>query len=77
MAAGLTAAATAGLALYALRTKSDWTLAGGALYCGLCALLAAALLGALLRPAGLHLLISLGGALLFAAYIVFDVQARA
>ena len=78
LAAGITAAATAALALYALQTKRDFTASGGILFSLLFAMLAAGVLSIFLpRSRGVEILLSGAGAALFSAYIAFDVQQMA
>jgi protein lifeguard len=75
MAAGITAAITVGLTLYALQTKYDFTTAGGILMGALIGLLVVGFVRLFFpRVPGLELAIAGFGALLFSAYIVFDVQ---
>lgn len=74
MAVTITAGITVGLAVYALRTRTDFTTKGGLLVSLLLALILAGFLGIILRSPLLDVLISAGGAALFGAYIVFDVQ---
>jgi FtsH-binding integral membrane protein len=74
LAVAVTGGVTAGLAAYAARAKTDYTAQGGLLFSALLALILTGLVGALTRSAGLDLLIAGGGALLFSAYIVFDLQ---
>lgn len=75
MAAAITAAITVGLTAYALQTKYDFTTAGGMLTGALVALLVVSFARFFLPH--IHLLelgIAGGGALLFAAFLVIDVQ---
>jgi len=74
VALGITAAVTVALAVYALTTKTDFSGSGPYLYTALLALLATSIAGLLLRMPALHLAISMGGAVLFALYIVYDIQ---
>ena len=74
LAVAITAGVTGGLAAYAARTKTDYTAQGGLLFSALLALIFTGLVGAFTRSAALDLLIAGGGALLFSAYIVFDLQ---
>lgn len=74
LAVMITAGVTVGLSLYALRTKKDFTMQGGLLMTLLLTLIFTSLVGAFMRSPVLDLMIAGGGALLFGAYIVFDVQ---
>ncbi len=74
IAAALTAGVTCCLAAYALQTKRDFTAAGGVLFTLLFCLLAASVLGLFFRASWYSVALSCGGALLFSAYIVCDVQ---
>lgn len=74
MAAGVTTAVVAGLTLFAMQTKHDFTTAGGCLMSLLFTLLAVSLMQFFLRLPWLHLAISAGGAALFSVYLVFDIQ---
>lgn len=71
---GITAAVTVALCLYAMTSKSDFTGMRDWLWAGLLSLLAAGLIGMVLRTPLLTLAISTGGAALFSVYIVYDVQ---
>jgi len=74
LALGITAAVSAGLTAYALQTKVDFTTAGGVLFSVLLTLCMTAFAAALFPTSGLRLAVACGGALLFSAYIVHDVQ---
>lgn len=73
---GLLIAATVSLALivYAAQTSVDFTASGGILYSALVVLSAVSLANWFLGFKTLHLLIAGCGALLFSAYLVYDVQ---
>jgi FtsH-binding integral membrane protein len=70
----ITAGVTLGLTVYAMRTKKDFTMQGGLLLTLLLTLIFTSLVGVFIRSPVFDLLIAGGGALLFGAYIVFDVQ---
>lgn len=74
LAVGLTAAITVGLTAYAMQTKRDFTTSGGLLVTLLLTLLFTGLFAAFTRSPAIHLLMGGAGALLFGAYIVYDVQ---
>lgn len=74
LAAGITAGVTVCLTLYALQTKRDFTAAGGILFALLFILVVASILGIFIRNSWLRIAVSAAGALLFAAYIIYDVQ---
>lgn len=74
LAVGLTAVITVGLTAYAMQTKRDFTMQGGLLLTLLLTLVFTGIFGALTRSPAIHLLMGAGGALLFGAYIVYDVQ---
>jgi FtsH-binding integral membrane protein len=74
LAVALTAGITVGLCAYAMQTQRDFTLQGGLLLAALLGLLLTGVLGALTRSAALQLLLAGGGAVLFACYLVYDVQ---
>lgn len=74
LSVGLTAAITVGLAAYALTTKTDFTMQGGLMVSLLLGLLMTGLLAAFTRSSAVQLLLACGGALLFSAFIVYDVQ---
>lgn len=75
LAAGITTAVVAALTVYALQTKYDFTTAGGMLTGALLALILvsfAAMFFPAVKP--IELIISGGGALLFSAFLVVDIQ---
>ena len=74
LAAGLTLCSTAGLALYAHRTRRDFTMMGAGLSTALLLLLAVGLLQIWFPDQLLQTLVAAGGALLFSVYIVYDMQ---
>jgi FtsH-binding integral membrane protein len=76
LALALTASLTAGLAIYAMRTKTDFTASGGILFACLLGLITASFLMFWLRTPVTQMLLAGGGALLFCVYIVYDVQVR-
>jgi len=69
-----TGAVSLALIVYAVQTSVDFTASGGILYSALVVLLVVSLAEHFLGFKTLHLLIGGCGALLFCAYIVFDVQ---
>eukprot|EP01023_Acetabularia_acetabulum_P068179 TRINITY_DN9582_c0_g1_i3.p3 TRINITY_DN9582_c0_g1~~TRINITY_DN9582_c0_g1_i3.p3 ORF type:complete len:239 (-),score=39.05 TRINITY_DN9582_c0_g1_i3:150-866(-) len=72
---GITAIITIALTIYASQTKYDFTMCGGVLLGFLIALIVASLLGIFLFPGRIFSAVIGGvGALLFSAYLVFDVQ---
>lgn len=70
----MTAALTIGLCLYAVYTKTDYTMMGGMLTVLLLGLIIFGFIAALANVAFLKTLYSALGAILFSIYIVFDVQ---
>ncbi len=74
LALALTASLTTGLAIYAMRTKTDFTASGGMLFACLLGLLTAGFFMVWLRTPAAQMVLAGAGALLFCAYIVFDVQ---
>ena len=75
LAAGITCFIVAGLAAYALQTKYDFTTQGGLLTGLLLALIVTSVVGIFLPGVKLlELAISGGGALLFSAFLVVDIQ---
>lgn len=74
LAVALTALITVGLTVYAMQTKRDFTMQGGLLLTLLLTLVFTGLFAAFTRSPVMHLLLGGLGALLFGAYIVYDVQ---
>jgi FtsH-binding integral membrane protein len=74
LAVMITACITGGLALYALTTKKDFTMQNGLLLTLLFTLIGAGLVNVFVRSSAMELALAAGGALLFGAYIVVDVQ---
>lgn len=74
LAVAITGGVSASLAVYAHRTKTDYTARGGALLTALTALILTGLVGALTRSSAFEVMLAGGGALLFGFYIIFDVQ---
>lgn len=70
----ITAAVSLALIVYALQTSVDFTASGGMLFSAVVVLLVVSLAEQFLGFKTLHLLIGGCGALLFCAYLVFDVQ---
>ena len=74
LAVALTALITVGLTVYAMQTKRDFTMQGGLLLTLLLTLVFTGLFAAFTHSPVMHLLLGGLGALLFGAYIVYDVQ---
>lgn len=74
LAFGLTAGLTAGLAIYAMRTKTDFTTAGAFLYSVLMCMIFAGIVGFFIRTSAFNMALSGCGAVLFSVYIVHDIQ---
>mmetsp|Transcript_4850 Transcript_4850/g.8423 ORF Transcript_4850/g.8423 Transcript_4850/m.8423 type:complete len:250 (-) Transcript_4850:1572-2321(-) len=74
LAGGITTGVVAGLALFATQSKVDLTPGGGILMTLLFTLLFASVLQAFIHVSWLELVVCAGGALLFSAYLVFDIQ---
>ncbi|XP_012223413.1 protein lifeguard 4 [Linepithema humile] len=64
-----------GLTAYTFQTKRDFSFLGFGLFLGLWCLLIGGLLQIFIQSSALELAISIGGALLFCLFIVFDTQA--
>ena len=73
-AAGLTAAATFGCALYAIMSRRSFSHWGGFLFAALLVLLVASIIGMFVHSTMLHLALSVAGALLFTVYLLFDIS---
>jgi protein lifeguard len=75
LAAGITTSIVAALALYALQTKYDFTTQGGLLTGLLMALILVGIVGIFIpHVKAFELIVSGGGALLFSAFLVVDIQ---
>jgi FtsH-binding integral membrane protein len=74
IAAGLTAAIVVGLTLYAIFTKTDFTVCGGILVVCMIALIIGGIIGIFIRNKWLHLVLSILGVIVFGIYLVFDTQ---
>lgn len=72
-ALGLTAAVTAALTIYTLRSKQDFSFMGAGLGASLWVLILGGLVASLTGSASLHFAMAVGGALIFSLYIIFDV----
>mmetsp|Transcript_13543 Transcript_13543/g.11611 ORF Transcript_13543/g.11611 Transcript_13543/m.11611 type:complete len:86 (+) Transcript_13543:452-709(+) len=72
LAAFVTAAVVIGLTIYAIRTKSDFTIMGGMLYIILSALIMIAFLNFFIRSSILQMGLSFAFACLFGIYLVYD-----
>lgn len=70
----ITAAMTGGLVLYALTTKSDFTVWGSSVFLFGMAVFAAGILGMFYKAAWLHILLSLAGVLVGGVYLIYDLQ---
>jgi modulator of FtsH protease len=73
-AAGLTGAATFGCALYATTSRRSFSHWGSFLFAGMLVLLVASLIALFVQSTLLHLVISAVGALLFTAYLLYDIS---
>eukprot|EP00200_Dunaliella_tertiolecta_P017200 CAMPEP_0202409954 /NCGR_PEP_ID=MMETSP1128-20130828/18084_1 /ASSEMBLY_ACC=CAM_ASM_000463 /TAXON_ID=3047 /ORGANISM="Dunaliella tertiolecta, Strain CCMP1320" /LENGTH=239 /DNA_ID=CAMNT_0049015389 /DNA_START=61 /DNA_END=780 /DNA_ORIENTATION=+ len=71
---GMTAAVSAGLTLYALKSRHDFTSMGGFLYSMLLSLVFGMFLNLFLGVPAMSLFLSMGGAALFSVYLIYDVQ---
>ena len=74
LAAGITTMIVAGLTCYALQTRYDFTTQGGILMGALLALIIAGFVGMFFHYKIFELILSAGGALVFSAFLVVDVQ---
>lgn len=74
IAAGITIAVTIGLTLFALQTKIDFTLYSGVLFSILIILFVFGFFSIFFRNSIISLVYAAVGALLFSAYLVYDVQ---
>lgn len=74
MAAGITAVVSLGLTIFAFQTRWDFTMMGGILFVFLIVLICFGLLCAIIRNRYATLAYASLGALIFAAYLVFDTQ---
>jgi len=70
----LTLAVLVGLTLYTFQTKRDYSAMHSGLFAGLCILLLGGILQLFFHSTIFELVISIGGALLFCLFIVFDTQ---
>ncbi|KAI8497084.1 PREDICTED: protein lifeguard 1-like [Branchiostoma belcheri] len=73
-AAGITAVVALSLTIFALQTKIDFTVMGGCLFVFLIVLLCFGLLCAIIRNQYANIAYASLGALLFAFYLVYDIQ---
>lgn len=73
-AAALTGAATFGCAMYAITSRRSFSHWGSFLFAGLLVLLVASVIGLFVQSTVLHLVISAVGALLFTAYLLYDIS---
>ncbi|XP_055592025.1 protein lifeguard 1-like [Uranotaenia lowii] len=74
MAVGITALICFALTLFAMQTKIDFTVMGGALLIGLLCLLVIGLVGMFFPSKTLHVVYASLGAFLFSMYLIFDTQ---
>lgn len=74
MAAGITAVVSLGLTIFAFQTRWDFTMMGGLLFVFLIVLICFGLLCAIIQNKYATLAYASIGALIFAAYLVFDTQ---
>lgn len=70
----LTLSVVAGLTLFTMQTKKDFSSMGAGLYAGLCVLIVGGFLQLFIGGSGMDFLISIGGALLFSLFIIYDTQ---
>ncbi len=73
-AAAMTAVITAGLSVYGLTTKRDFSGMMPKLFFAMLALVAASIVGIFLQATILQLAIGLGGAVIFSLYILWEIQ---
>lgn len=73
-ALGLTTLSVAGISGYALVSRKDFSYMGGMLFAGLLVLVGASLLNLFIQSPVMNLVLSGVGALLFAAYLLFDIS---
>jgi len=73
IAASLTMAVTTTLSIYALTAKKDFSNWGAGLYSGLCCVIVGSILHLFIPfSSALNALISVGGAVLFSCFIIYD-----
>ena len=72
-AVALTAAVTAGLTVYTLNSKADFSFLGAGLGASLFVLIIGGCLAPFIGMASFHFALAVGGAVIFSLYIVFDV----
>ncbi|CAH1965741.1 unnamed protein product [Acanthoscelides obtectus] len=70
----LTLVVLAGLTLFTFQTKYDFSATHSALFAGLCILIVGGLMQAFIQSSVFEIALSLGGALLFCFFIIFDTQ---
>ncbi|KAF7987726.1 hypothetical protein HCN44_003589 [Aphidius gifuensis] len=68
----ITMAIVLGLTVYTFQSKRDFSFMGFGLYAGLCSLLVGGVLQLFIQSTALNLLLSVGGALIFALFIIYD-----
>jgi hypothetical protein len=72
-ALAITASVTMGLTAYTLRSKADFSYLGAGLGSALWVLIIGGLMASLIEMPAMHLVMAIGGAVLFSLYIVYDV----
>lgn len=70
----LTAAVVIGLTVFTFQTKRDFSSMGASLYCGLLILVMGGFLQVCVGGELTHMLLAVGGALLFSLFIIYDTQ---
>ncbi|XP_077293488.1 protein lifeguard 4-like [Arctopsyche grandis] len=70
----LTLAVVAGITLFTFNTKRDFSSMHSALFAGLCVLLVGGILQIFIQNTAFEFIISIGGALVFSLFIVYDTQ---
>lgn len=70
----LTVTVVAGLTAYTLQTKRDFSSLGSFLFASLCVLIIGGFLKIFFGSTGIELILSIGGALLFSLFIIYDTQ---
>ena len=73
-AASLTGMSLFGLTAYAMKTKKDFSFMGGFLFAGLIVLIGGSIMQFFFPSPMMYMLLTVGGVLLFLAYILYDVS---
>lgn len=68
----ITMAIVLGLTAYTFQSKRDFSFMGFGLFAGLCALLVGGIIQIFVQSTAMNLLLSVGGALIFALFIIYD-----